>query len=137
MYVRSLLWLDIGHDAQAAEAMDRLAGSFGHANALTAEDSAALASVLPSGLLFSTDFEFYAHTSGLFKAAQSVEYEVHFAKRAIAAAPLGFDTSGLWSDVIHGSIELGLWDDAYTALMATPYDKLYASRIPGHPLVLT
>ncbi|KAI0307403.1 nucleoporin Nup120/160-domain-containing protein [Multifurca ochricompacta] len=98
MYVWARLWLDVGRGAEAAEAMDKLAGSFGPHSALSFEDADALGAVLPGGQLFDS--------------------------LALLKAPLDWDTTDLWSTVIRGATDLGYWDDAYAALMSTPHDVL-------------
>jgi nuclear pore complex protein Nup160 len=142
MYVWARLWLDIGRDAEAAEAMDSLAGSFGTLifaaisfsltnayltgpySTLSFEDADALAAVLPGGQLFDSMFGFYLHASSLFKSASFIDHDVHFCRLAISNAPPDWDTNDLWSTVIRGATDLGYWDEAYAAMMATPHDML-------------
>ncbi|KAI0245682.1 nucleoporin Nup120/160-domain-containing protein [Lactifluus subvellereus] len=124
MYVWARLWLDVGRDAEAAEAMDSLAGCFGPHSTLSFEDADALAAVLPGGQLFDSMFGFYLHSSTLFKSASLTDYDVHFARLALSNAPPDWDTTDLWSTVIRGATDLGYWDDAYAALMSTPHDSL-------------
>ena len=143
MYVWARLWLDVGRDAEAAEALDNLAGSFGTLSlliasslaptntyltgpysALSFEDADALAAVLPGGQFFDSMFGFYLHASSLFKSASLTDHDVHFARLAISNAPPDWDTNDLWSTVIRGATDLGYWDEAYAALMATPHDML-------------
>lgn len=59
----------------------------------------------------------------LFKTASLVHQEVLFAQLALSVAPPDVDTSSLWYTVIKGCIDLGLYDDAYSSLIATPYEK--------------
>jgi nuclear pore complex protein Nup160 len=143
MYVWARLWLDVGRDAEAAEALDNLAGSFGTLplliapslaptnayltgpySALSFEDADALAAVLPGGQFFDSIFGFYLHASSLFKSASLTDHDIHFARLAISNAPPDWDTNDLWSTIIRGATDLGYWDDAYAALMATPHDML-------------
>ncbi|THH14049.1 hypothetical protein EW146_g6244 [Bondarzewia mesenterica] len=124
MYVWARLWLDVGRDEDAAAALDNIAGSFGPNKVLTAEDAGALESVLPGTRLFNSDFEFYLHASALFKSALLTEHEVHFSQLALAVVPPNRVAVELWYSVIKGSIDLGYYDDAYSALMTTPYDNL-------------
>jgi nuclear pore complex protein Nup160 len=142
MYVWARLWLDVGRDAESAEAMDNLAGCFGTLlfiapppaltdayltgphSALSFEDADALAAVLPGSQLFDSMFGFYLHASSLFKSASLTDHDVHFARLAISNAPPEWDTNDLWSTVIRGATDLGYWDEAYAALMATPHDIL-------------
>lgn len=93
-------------------------------SALSFEDADALAAVLPGGQLFDSTFGFYLHVSSLFKSASLIDHDVHFARLAISNAPPEWDTNDLWSTVIRGATDLGYWDEAYAALMATPHDIL-------------
>ena len=142
MYVWARLWLDVGKDAEAVEAMDSLAGSFGMLlliasrlaltnassagpySTLSFEDADALAAVLPGGQLFDSMFGFYLHASSLFKSASFTDHDVHFARLAISNAPPEWDTNDLWNTVIRGATDLGHWDEAYATLMVTPHDTL-------------
>jgi nuclear pore complex protein Nup160 len=149
MYIWVRLWLDVGRDAEAAEALDNLAGSFGTVllliaslaptnayltgpySALSFEDADALAAVLPGGQLFDSMFGFYLHASSLFKSVSLTDRDVHFAKLAIPNAPPDWDTNDLWSTVIRGATDLGYWDEAYAALMTTPHDMLFVIMHEG------
>ncbi|KAI0030435.1 nucleoporin Nup120/160-domain-containing protein [Vararia minispora EC-137] len=126
MYVRARLWLNAGKAEEAAGAFDSLAGSFGPHRLLAGQDAEALAVVMPDGPAERSlsAFDFYVHARTLFQAACLTEYVIHFARLALSVAPAAVDTAGLWHDVIKGCIDLGYWDDAYAALMATSDDKL-------------
>ncbi|KAI9510623.1 nucleoporin Nup120/160-domain-containing protein [Russula earlei] len=124
MYVWARLWLDVGRDAEAAEAMDSLAGCFGPHSALSFEDADALAAVLPGGQLFDSVFGLCLHASSLFKSASHTDHDVHFSRLAISNAPPEWDTTDLWNTIIRGATDLEYWDEAYAALMATPHDIL-------------
>jgi nuclear pore complex protein Nup160 len=50
-----------------------------------------------------------------------------FSQLALSVAPPDTDTTGLWTNVIKGNIALGLFDDAYAALIVSPYEKLYVT----------
>ncbi|KAI0347005.1 hypothetical protein BDW22DRAFT_1367225 [Trametopsis cervina] len=121
-YVLLRVWLDEARFEDAAAALETLAGSFG-------SDREALASVLPGAELFESQFDFYLHAAGLFKALSATGYEVLFSQHAISTAPLGVNTSMLWQVVIKGSAESGLYDDAYAALMSTPYERLRRENV--------
>jgi nuclear pore complex protein Nup160 len=86
-------------------------------------DFEALSAVLPAASTTQSEFSFYLHVSGLFKSELLVQHEVHFARLAISTAPSSADTSFLWSNVIKGLLDLGLYEDAYASIMATPYEK--------------
>lgn len=97
----------------------------GSDNALSFEDREALAAVLPGTELFESEFDFYLHASSLFKAASSTSHETMFSQLSLAVAPPGIDTTSLWHGLIKGLTDLGLYEDAYAALISTPYDRLY------------
>ncbi|KAJ7179519.1 nucleoporin Nup120/160-domain-containing protein [Mycena filopes] len=122
-YVHARLWLNIGRADDAAYLMEKLAGAFGPENALSAEDHEALSFVLPATDPFDTAFFFYMHASKLFKMASLVQHEVSFTQLALSVAPLDTDTSSLWNTIIKGYTDLSLYDDAYSSLIATPYEK--------------
>ena len=83
--------------------------------------------VLPGGRLFRTQFEFYLHVSDLFKAGGNTQYDVSFTQLALSAADPALDTSSLWHNVIKGHTDLGQFEDAYTALVSNPYERLCVS----------
>ncbi|KAJ7672857.1 nucleoporin Nup120/160-domain-containing protein [Mycena rosella] len=122
-YVHARLWLNIGRADDAAYLMEKLAGAFGPDNALSSEDHEALSFVLPASDPFDSAFFFYLHASKLFKAASLVQHEVLFAQLALSVAPPDADTSSLWSTIIKGYTDLSLYEDAYSSLIATPYEK--------------
>jgi nuclear pore complex protein Nup160 len=139
-YVHARLWLNIGRADDAAYLMEKLAGAFGKClvvslgtwrlttfvgpdNALTPEDHEALSFVLPATDPFDTTFFFYLHASKLFKMASLVQHEVFFTQLALSVAPLDADTSSLWNTIIKGYTDLSLYDDAYSSLIATPYEQ--------------
>jgi len=92
--------------------------------ALSLEDEGALALVLPGGELLDSEFAFYFFVSSLFKSASQVHHEVLFSQLALSVAPPNWDCTPLWQSVIRGNTDLGLYDDAYASLIATPCDKL-------------
>ncbi|KAJ7638443.1 nucleoporin Nup120/160-domain-containing protein [Roridomyces roridus] len=122
-YVQARLWLNIGRPDDAAYLMEKLAGAFGPDNALASEDHEALSFVLPATDPFDSAFFFYLHVSKLFRMASLVQLEVQFAQLALSVAPPEADTGSLWNTVIKGYTDLGLYDDAYSSLISTPYEK--------------
>ncbi|KAG6919322.1 hypothetical protein DXG01_007455 [Tephrocybe rancida] len=122
-YVQARLWLNMGRVDDAAYSFEKLAGSFG-GHLFSVEDQEILVKILPATELLDSQHFFYTHVSNLFKVALRVNYEVSFAQLAISVAPPGADTSSLWSTAIHGLTELALYEDAYTSIMATPYENL-------------
>lgn len=55
--------------------------------------------------------------------ASLVQHEVLFAQLALSVPPPDEDTAALWYTVIKGYTDLSLFDDAYSSLIATPYEK--------------
>ncbi|THH33738.1 hypothetical protein EUX98_g479 [Antrodiella citrinella] len=130
-YVRALSWIDEGRYEDAAPALQSLSSCFDEGRAaLTEEDRDALASVLPRQELFDSDFSFYLHVAGLFRESSVTTFEVAFTQLAISVAPV-VNTMPLWSTVIKGLTEVGLYDDAYKALISSPYEKLKQDCVPS------
>ncbi|KAK7696575.1 hypothetical protein QCA50_001233 [Cerrena zonata] len=122
-YVLARLWIDEGRYDDAAYAMQRIAGAFGVRDGLSAEDQYALQSVL-SGGFYDSSFHFYHHVASLFKAAGVTMHEVTFSQLSLSVAPPEVNTNSLWYSVVRGFTDLGLYQDAYATLIASPYDKL-------------
>jgi nuclear pore complex protein Nup160 len=93
-------------------------------SALSDDDARALASVLPDATLFDYEFSYYIAVSSFYAKASEVFYEVRFTQLAISVAPPELDSSALWYNVIRGYIDLAQYDEAYTALVTMPYEKL-------------
>ncbi|KAF9468851.1 nucleoporin Nup120/160-domain-containing protein [Collybia nuda] len=119
-YVLARLYIDIGRADDASELLEKIAGCFGLDHPLTSEGQQSLKWVLP---VVDSQFSFYLHASTLFHNASLVHHEVLFAELAISVAP-PVDTSTLWHTIIKGQTDLGLFDEAYASLMATPYETL-------------
>jgi nuclear pore complex protein Nup160 len=99
------------------------------------EDAETLASVLPGAVLFDSEFTFYIHASVIFRSNGLIQQEVSFIRLAHSVAPQDVDTSELWFGLIRGYIDLGFYEDAYSAIIATPYDSVYViSSNPRHSL---
>ncbi len=83
-----------------------------------------MAGVLPQNLLLDTEFAFYVHAADLFREANITCHNVAFRQLAIQVAPEhDINLASLWNSVIQGYIELGQYENAYAALIASPYDK--------------
>ena len=95
----------------------------GARDSLSTEDKDALQSVLHGGL-YDSPFHFYLHAASLFKASGITVHEVAFSQLALWAVPPDLNTTSLWYNVVRGSMDLGLYQDAYATLIASPYDKL-------------
>jgi nuclear pore complex protein Nup160 len=96
----------------------------GDETSMNGEDREALEMVLPATEALNSPFAFYMHVSQLFKGVSLVHHEVKFAQQALSVAPEDIDVSEVWYTVIQGFTELGLFQDAYSSLMATPYDAV-------------
>jgi nuclear pore complex protein Nup160 len=94
-------------------------------NALSQEDRETLASVLPDGEVYDSEFSFYLHAASLCKSVLAIHHEVLFCQLALSVRPEGIDTTTIWHSIISGNTDLGLYDDAYASLVATPYDQQY------------
>lgn len=103
-------------------------------NTLTQEDCDALVSVLPPGLPVDSQYSFYLFAAELFRQT-FVSHEVHFSQLAIQVAPSGTDTAPLWTAVVKGLIDLGLYEDAYASVMAIPFEKESVFFISLTPLL--
>ncbi|OCH95867.1 hypothetical protein OBBRIDRAFT_744376 [Obba rivulosa] len=123
-YVLGRLWIDDGRYDDAAHVLESVAGSFGPDKALSFEDHEAFAAVLPGAQSFDSEFGFYIHAASLFKAASVTTYEVSFSQLAVSIAPSGADTTDIWHGIIRGLTDLGLFEDACTALVSTAYERL-------------
>jgi hypothetical protein len=91
---------------------------------LNLDDKDALTGVLPDAKLFASEFGFYLSTASFFAKAMEVYHEVHFTQLAISVAPDDMDCTDLWYMVIKGYTDLTQYEDAYSAITATPYQKL-------------
>ncbi|EPQ59509.1 hypothetical protein GLOTRDRAFT_71020 [Gloeophyllum trabeum ATCC 11539] len=120
IYVRARLWLDVGRYDDAARLFESLAGSY---EGLPEEEDGHIVVVAPPGAVMS-QFHFYLHVSNLFRAARATSYEIKFSQLAISVAPLGTDLQELWYAIIKGYIDLSQYEDAYIAIISTPYEKL-------------
>ena len=83
-------------------------------------DHEALASVLPSGALFPSEFDYYLHVADIFRSAGVLTEEMSFTKMALSVIPEGEESAELWHCVTKGYTDLGRYDEAYSSLMASP-----------------
>ena len=91
---------------------------------MSLEDGEALAAVLPDGELLHSDYHFYLHAATLFKCGSLVCHDVQFSQLAISVADPEADTTELWYSVIKGFTDLATYEDAYSALIACPHERL-------------
>jgi nuclear pore complex protein Nup160 len=138
-FLQSQVMLVLGRVDDASQLLEKLSGCFGMSylhtlsinaqgsagvNNLTLEDSDALASVLPSAQPMSSQFEFYLFVADLFRN-HNIHQEIHFSQLAIQVAPHGTETIQLWNAVVKGLTDLALYEDAYAAVMAMPFEKQF------------
>ncbi|KAH7916141.1 nucleoporin Nup120/160-domain-containing protein [Hygrophoropsis aurantiaca] len=124
VFVSARLLIDCGRADDAAHLMEKISGSFGSDSGLSFEDAEALASVLPGGALFDSEFTFYLSASVIFKSSAHIQQGLSFAQLALSIAPPDAETEELWFNIIRGYIDLALYDDAYASITTTPYDNL-------------
>ncbi|KAG1739842.1 nucleoporin Nup120/160-domain-containing protein [Suillus paluster] len=124
VFIAACLHINTGRAEDAAQLMEKVAGSFGHDSGLSLEDAETLASILPGAVLFDSEFTFYIHASAIFKSNGLTQQEVSFIRLALSVAPRDVDTSELWFGLIRGYIDLGFYEDAYSAIIATLYDSV-------------
>lgn len=81
-----------------------------------------MARVLPNGELFDDAYAFYLHAAMLFKYHSLTYQEVTFTQLAISSSPADVDTASLWSVVVKGYTDLGMYEDAYASWVASPHE---------------
>jgi hypothetical protein len=145
VFIAACLHINTGRPEDAAQLMEKVAGSFGEGVAsnqhfyadpsplgddtgLSPEDAETLSSILPGAVLFDSEFTFYIHASAIFRSNGLTEQEASFIRLALSVAPGDVDTSDLWFTLIRAYTDLGYYEDAYSTIIATPYDSVY---VPG------
>jgi len=111
----------VGRGDDAVPLLQAVAGNFGPDSALSNDDHEALLAVLPSASLFPSDFDFYLHVADICRVAGLQYEEVTFTKLALSVLPDGEESVDLWNCIIKGYTDLGLYDFAYSSLLASPY----------------
>ncbi|KAL4082055.1 nucleoporin Nup120/160-domain-containing protein [Scleroderma yunnanense] len=123
-FVTSRLYIDIGRSDDAAYLLEKIAGSFGPDSGLSFEDAETLSSVLPGKALYDSEFTFYLEASSIFRASGLITHEVSFLRLALSVASTEADTADLWYGLIRGLIDLSYWEEAYSSIIATPFDSI-------------
>ena len=83
--------------------------------------------MLTSRIPLEDPYDFYLHAASLFRAHAVTTYEVAFTQLALSVIPPkvnGDARQELWQTVIKGNIALGLFEEAYAAIVSSPYDGL-------------
>ena len=92
---------------------------------LSDADRDALASVLPSGDLLHSECEYFLHAAEIFRNHNLISHEISFTRFAISTWPEGEALNEVsitsWASVIKGHADLGLYEDAYCSLIASPH----------------
>ncbi|KAI5985353.1 nucleoporin Nup120/160-domain-containing protein [Pisolithus albus] len=100
-FVTARLLINLGLGDAAVYLMEKVAGSF-----------ETLSAVLPGKAL---------HQSG-FTEKGLTQHEVGFLQLALSVASPETNIPDLWYGLIRGYIDLGFWEEAYSAMIATPFD---------------
>ncbi|KAI5985367.1 hypothetical protein EDD15DRAFT_2390179 [Pisolithus albus] len=100
-FVTARLLINLGLGDAAAYLMEKVAGSF-----------ETLSAVLPGKAL---------HQSG-FTEKGLTQHEVGFLQLALSVALPETNIPDLWYGLIRGYIDLGFWEEAYSVMIATPFD---------------
>ncbi|KAF8845600.1 hypothetical protein BDN67DRAFT_993287 [Paxillus ammoniavirescens] len=124
IFVTARLYIVMGRADDAASMMEKVAGKFGPDSGLSFEDAEALSSVLPAKALYDSDFSFYLEASAIFRSSGLTQHEVSFLRLAISVAPPAADTADLWYGLVRGYIDLSAWEEAYSSIIATPFDSV-------------
>ncbi|KAG8991396.1 hypothetical protein FRB90_001364, partial [Tulasnella sp. 427] len=127
-YVLARTWLDQGRPDEAVPLFEQVAVSFDDEGLLDTDDTKALEDVLP--LEEYLPAYYYNHVADLFAERSLDVYVAQFIKLAIDSSPEGFSDKEnpweekLWETLLTSYIALGLYEDAYMALVSIPYQSL-------------
>ncbi|KIY45981.1 hypothetical protein FISHEDRAFT_76214 [Fistulina hepatica ATCC 64428] len=128
VYIHACLLKDTNRYEDAADHLRRLAGSCVPDSPLSPTDRAALEALLGPQKA-SSQYMFYAHCHQILDKVATVQ-AVHFAEAAISVAPSNDDTVDLWRSVCAGYIDLGYYEDACLAMVASPHQISSTELIP-------
>ncbi|KAG6378387.1 hypothetical protein JVT61DRAFT_12642 [Boletus reticuloceps] len=123
-FVTAQLYIALGRADDAASMLEKVAASFGPDSGLSFEDAEALSSILPAKALYDSDFSFYLEASAIFRSNGLTQQEVSFLRLALSVAPPEADTADMWHGLIRGYIELSSWEEAYSSIIAAPFDNV-------------
>ncbi|KAG8956665.1 hypothetical protein FRC04_000143 [Tulasnella sp. 424] len=120
-YVLARTWLDGGRPDEAVHLFEQVAISFGDDGLLESEDTDALEDVLPLDEYYLPHY--YNHVADLFAECSLDVYVAQFTKLAIDSSPEEVSEK-LWETLLTSYIALGLYEDAYMALISMPHQPL-------------
>ncbi|KAG8911756.1 hypothetical protein FRC01_005538, partial [Tulasnella sp. 417] len=120
-YVLARTWLDGGRPDEAVPLFEQVAISFGDDGLLESEDADALEDVLPFDEYYLPHY--YNHVADLFAECSLDVYVARFTKLAIDSSPEEVSEK-LWETLLTSYIALGLYEDAYMALISMPHQSL-------------
>ena len=83
----------------------------------------ALVAVFPAAVDIDSMSGYYRHISTLFESLSLHSKVVSFCKLAIDNSAAE-DTKDMWFKVLRGYVELALYEEAYMALVETPFEDL-------------
>lgn len=146
-YVHGLIFVRIGRPQDGASLLQRVGASFGMlytiyrllalfngfsqapGAVLSEEDSAALRHVLPKISTNYDEYSYYKWVAIMFEEEGYLSEAVRFYALAIECGAPDIDVSDLWRKVITGYIELEMFEDAYMALVTSPYENMLVLQI--------
>ncbi|EJU06460.1 hypothetical protein DACRYDRAFT_113162 [Dacryopinax primogenitus] len=120
-YVLGRTLLELKRGQEAAEVLEGVASVFDEHTAATLLDKQAVIAVLPIPEFQATRSFIYQQIASWFEQASSLSLAVLYWKLAIDTAASKSDLAHLWYKISAAQIELGLFEDAYGTLMATPH----------------
>ncbi|KAG8865283.1 hypothetical protein FRB96_000173 [Tulasnella sp. 330] len=127
-YVMARTWLQLGRIEVAVGLFDVVAGSFGDRGLYETPGKTGLVEILPFPEPFDL-YGYYQHVVELFEELFFNEYLVKYAKLAIDSNVSEQSSELLWEKLYHGYVALGLYEEAYTTVMATPYPGLQTELV--------
>lgn len=83
----------------------------------------ALAAVLPLDVSTESSVSYYRHLVSVFEKTQNASEVVYFARLAINHSDIA-DAQDLWFKSHKALLDLGLYEDAYTVMVTTPFTEL-------------
>ncbi|KDQ20617.1 hypothetical protein BOTBODRAFT_626620 [Botryobasidium botryosum FD-172 SS1] len=122
-YLRGRLWLESGRTAEAATMLEKVGNSFAAHMPRQPNEFQALTTIFPAATEIETVSGYYHHISTLFESLSLHSEVVSFCKLSIDTAPPE-DTKDMWFKVFRGYVELALYEEAYMALIQTPFEDL-------------